>query len=139
MANMAKSINMEGKVSNHSARKTMADRLISKGVDTKFVKDLGGWKSISSLGKNINSLESNNAASVEQQHLVSSLLQANGSSSLNQSIPFWSDFHEINKTEDEVCITGSDRTVIPIADLDLDAEGKLFQFYKCKYLNFNRK
>ena len=65
--NMAKSAGIEKKITNHSARKTMASRLLDKGVDSKFVKDLGGWK-------NINSLDSYATASTSKQCEMSQLL-----------------------------------------------------------------
>ena len=125
MKNMAKNIDIEGNVTNHSARKTMAERLISKGVDTKFVKDLGGQK-------NINSLDSYATASVEQQHLMSSLLQANESPSLDEPTPSTSTSVCENS---EIIVAEEKRTVVTFETLGLDGYGKFCntQIYTSKF------
>ena len=62
---------LKGKITNHSARKTMASTLISAGVETSHVQHLGGWK-------NINSLGSYATAGPQQQQQMSKILSSSG-------------------------------------------------------------
>ena len=121
MKNMAKKANLNTTgLSNHSVRKTMATKLLQKGVETKLIKDLGGWR-------NINSLDSYATASNAQQREMSDFLQA-GPSTANMDLHHAEPSTANILSSEDISVTRSkeDDEIITFKDLGVEVGGGKF-------------
>ena len=75
MKNMAERAGLEGRKTNHSARKTMISHLVEKNINPLHVAQLSGHK-------NLKSLDSYSKASIEQQRCTSHIV---GGTTMQQS------------------------------------------------------
>ena len=99
----------------------MAPKLLQKDVETKLIKDLGGWR-------NINSLDSYAMVSTAQQREMSDLLQAGPSTAnidLHHAEP--STTNILSNEDISVTRCNEDNKIITFKDLGVEVGGGKFR------------
>ena len=115
--NVTESGEMHEQMIDHSVRNLRNSCLVNKEFETQLGPDLGGWN-------DFNLSESYAITYSKQQHLISSLFQAEESSPINEGITSRNDFREKFITEPEICVIETEKSPVKVEDLRMNLEGK---------------